>query len=203
MVLLLIFSCSFVSIKVESEKRASEVVRWRISQRKIAEREENRMQIEEGRHADRKVYEEFRLKKLKSGHLRGKGVFTGNQNEARAILDERYGSSTEHKVSIVVRCDVDGSLDAIKNCLNTYKDQEVELDIINAAVGEVTETDLILAQEFDGIVYAFNIRVTDAIRKAASAIYGTVSTVLEINAANISSFLLLNYFKNQFCEFNI
>ena len=183
MVLLLIFSCIFVSIlKVESEKRASEVVRWRISQRKIAEQEENRMQIEEGRHADRKVYEEFRLKKLKSGHLRGKGVFTGNQNEARAILDERYGSSTEHKVSIVVRCDVDGSLDAIKNCLNTYKDQEVELDIINAAVGEVTETDLILAQEFDGIVYAFNIRVTDAIRKAASAIYGTVSTVLEMNA---------------------
>ena len=89
------------------------------------------MLIEEGRHADRKVYEEFRKKKLKSGHLRGKGVFTGNQNEARAILDDRLRPRTEHKVSIVVRCDVDGSLDAITNCLNTYKDQEVELDILN------------------------------------------------------------------------
>merc|ERR1711874_807475 len=82
-------------------------------------------------------------------------------------------------VSIVVRCDVDGSLDAIINCLNTYKDQEVELDILNAAVGEVTETDLMLAQEFDGIIFAFNIRVTDAIRKAASAIYDT--TIREHN----------------------
>mgnify|MGYP002045758790 FL=1 len=72
-----------------------------------------------------------------------------------------------------MRCDVDGSLDAILNCLYSYKDPAVELDILNAAVGEVTETDLKLAQDFDGIVFAFNIRVSDAIRKAASAIYGT------------------------------
>lgn len=167
-----------IVMEVESEKRASEVVKWRINQRKLVEREEERMLIEEGRHADRKVYEEYRLKKLKSGHLRGKGVFTGNQNEARAILDERLRPK-ENKVSIVVRCDVDGSLDAIINCLSTYKDQEVELDILNAAVGEVSETDLMLAQEFDGIVYAFNIRLPDAIRKAASAIYGT--TIREHN----------------------
>ena len=75
-------------------------------------------------------------------------------------------------MSIVVRCDVDGSLDAILNCLYSYKDPSVELDILNAAVGELTETDLKLAQEFDGIVFAFNIRVSDVIRKAANAIYG-------------------------------
>ena len=160
-------------MQVENEKRATEVIKWRSNQRKLAEQEEALLSIQEGRQADRKVYEEFRLQKLKSGHLRSKGVFTGNHSEARAILDERMRPRTENKVSIVVRCDVDGSLDAILNCLYSYKDPAVELDILNAAVGEVTETDLKLAQDFDGIVFAFNIRVSDAIRKAASAIYGT------------------------------
>ena len=95
-------------MQVENEKRATEVIKWRSNQRKLAEQEEALVSIQEGRQADRKVYEEFRLQKLKSGHLRSKGVFTGNHSEARAILDERMRPRTENKVSIVVRCDVDG-----------------------------------------------------------------------------------------------
>ena len=62
------------------------MVKWRSNERKKIEQEEALLQIEEGRHSDRKIYEEFRLLKLKSGHLRSKGVFTGNHSEARTIL---------------------------------------------------------------------------------------------------------------------
>ena len=67
-------SNSFVFLmQVENEKRATEVIKWRSNQRKLAEQEEALVSIQEGRQADRKVYEEFRLQKLKSGHLRSKG----------------------------------------------------------------------------------------------------------------------------------
>ena len=90
----------FFFMQVENEKRATEVIKWRSNQRKLAEQEEALLSIQEGRQADRKVYEEFRLQKLKSGHLRSKGVFTGNHSEARAILDERMRPRTENKVSM-------------------------------------------------------------------------------------------------------
>ena len=61
-------------MQVENEKRATEVIKWRSNQRKLAEQEEALVSIQEGRQADRKVYEEFRLQKLKSGHLRSKGA---------------------------------------------------------------------------------------------------------------------------------
>ena len=150
------------------------MTKWRSNQRKQIEQEETLLAIQEGRQADQKIYTEFRMEKLKSGMLRGMGVFSGNQSKAREIVSERLQTTpAEHRVSIVVRCDVDGTLDAIMNCLNSYNDDSVELDILNAAVGEVTETDLKLAQDFDGIIFAFNIHVSDVMRKAAGAIYGT------------------------------
>ena len=162
-------------MEVESEKRAAEVVKWRMEQQKKLEFEETAKIIEGKRMADREVYTQYRKRNLEKG-IKFNSVFSKNESEARSILEERLKTSDpNHRVSIIVKTDVDGSLDAIKTCLDTYDEKEVELDIISTAVGEVTETDLKIAQDFDGIIYAYNIRVSDAVRKAANAIYGGVT----------------------------
>ena len=158
-------------MEAPNEKQAQEAVDWRIGQRKKEDLKEVTEAISEKRRSDKKVYDEFRMKKLKDGHFR-KSVFKSNDSEAYEILKNREeAGQNDRKVSIVIKTDVDGSLEAILNCLSTYDEEEVKLDIVTSSVGAITETDLRLAQDFDGIVYAFNVNVPDAIRKAASSIY--------------------------------
>jgi translation initiation factor IF-2 len=152
-------------MQVESEKRAQEVVRWRRDQRKALEELQSFEVIEQKRQQDRVKYEEHRMERLKAGVYKPVyGLHGFHTREKETSLD----GEDDRKVSIVLKTDVDGSLEAIKNCFNTYKDDEVVLDIIRTGVGDVTESDMKLANEFNGIVYAFNTRIGDDLRKAAS-----------------------------------
>lgn len=54
---------------------------------------------------------------------------------------------------------MDGSLEAILNCLDSYNEEDVVLDIVEFAVGEINENDFMLAQQFDAVIYAFNTKV--------------------------------------------
>ncbi|MBC7419520.1 MAG: translation initiation factor IF-2 [Bdellovibrio sp.] len=60
--------------------------------------------------------------------------------------------------NIVLKADVDGSLEAIKGMLNKLTSVEVKNKIIHAAVGGVNENDVLLAHTSKGIVIAFNVR---------------------------------------------
>ena len=99
----------------------------------------------------------------------GRSVFAKSSKALKTIVerDKRIGE----KVSIIIKGDVDGSIDAIRNSLASYDESNVDLDIMLCGVGDVTETDLKLAHEFDGIIYAFNIRVSDVMHRAASSLY--------------------------------
>ena len=157
--------------QVADEKRAQEVVDWRIRQRKKEELAEMSQAIDEKRRTEKEVYDEFRWKKLKDGKFR-KPIFKANDSQAHQIIrDINTEGLDDRKVSIIVKTDVDGSLEALLAVLDTYDEEEVKLDIIASGVGGITETDLKLAQDFDGIIYSFNVNVADAIRKAASSIY--------------------------------
>ena len=160
-----------VVMEVESEKRAGQVVKWRMARRKDEEREDLAEAISSKQLADRKVYERFKEEKLKAGRITTP-IFSRRDSEARKELLEHYKSlNPDQTLSIVVKADVDGSLDAIVNCLDSYHEEDVALDLMSHSVGEVTENDLKLAQDFNGIIYAFNINVPDNIRRAASSVY--------------------------------
>lgn len=53
--------------------------------------------------------------------------------------------------------DVDGSVEAILDVLETYDDTKCKLDIVHYGVGNVTESDVELAEAFNAIIYAFNV----------------------------------------------
>jgi hypothetical protein len=101
------------------------VINWRKQQEQAQKQLDDLREIELKRTKDRKIYEEFRMKKLEIGMFRLKyGRYDFHVREKET--EEYVGPP---KVSFVVKADVDGSLDAILGCLNTYHSKEVELVI--------------------------------------------------------------------------
>lgn len=70
-------------------------------------------------------------------------------------------------LNMVLKCDVQGSAQAIQESLKKLTTDKVEINIISTGVGPITENDIILAQASDAIVVGFNNRMDINARKAA------------------------------------
>jgi translation initiation factor IF-2 len=68
------------------------------------------------------------------------------------------GEDKKIRLSLVVKADVKGSVEAVVNGLKALSNDEVDVKIIHSAVGGVTESDIILAKASDAIILAFNVR---------------------------------------------
>ena len=95
---------------------------------------------------------------------------------------------------MVVKGDVDGSVEAILACLDTYQSTEVKLDIVNFGVGEVAENDITMAESFDAIIYAFNTSISpERKRIAANAKAGEALPYAEFKKNNLAKLLSCFY----------
>lgn len=63
-------------------------------------------------------------------------------------------------LSIILKTDVRGTLEAIKQIIETVDSQEVNIDFVSEGVGAITETDIRMAQTSSAIIYGFNIAPT-------------------------------------------
>ncbi|MDA9744412.1 translation initiation factor IF-2 [Candidatus Pelagibacter sp.] len=84
------------------------------------------------------------------------------------------------ELNLIVKSDVHGSSEAIKNVINQIKHDEVKLKIILSDVGMVTETDVNLAKASNAILIAFNVKPSKEAKKIA-----------EQNHVKISSFNII------------
>ena len=85
-----------------------------------------------------------------------------------ATLEEMFSQLDEHKeLNLVVKADVQGSLEAVKNSIAKIKVEDIKINIVRAGVGAITETDIILAQASRAIVVGFNVRPTGQVRQSA------------------------------------
>ncbi|MBW2361653.1 MAG: translation initiation factor IF-2, partial [Deltaproteobacteria bacterium] len=71
------------------------------------------------------------------------------------------------ELALVVKADVHGSVEALRDALLKLSTDEVKVDVILAGVGAVTETDVMLARASGAIVIAFHVRPDPAARRAA------------------------------------
>jgi translation initiation factor IF-2 len=89
----------------------------------------------------------------------------------RAVsLDEfffRLQEGESKTLSLIVKADVQGSLEPIVTSLEKLTGEEVEVEILRAATGDVTENDIMLAAASDAIVLGFNVDVDAAARVTA------------------------------------
>lgn len=71
------------------------------------------------------------------------------------------------KLNIVVKADVQGSLEAIDQILSTIESDEVAWEYVNLGVGNITESDVKLAADSDAIVVGFNVSATTVAKRMA------------------------------------
>ncbi len=73
------------------------------------------------------------------------------------------------QLSIVVKGDVDGSVEALSDSLAKLSNDEVRVQVIHKAVGAISESDVLLAAASNAIVLGFHVRPSSAARKLAEA----------------------------------
>lgn len=73
------------------------------------------------------------------------------------------------QLSIVVKGDVDGSVEALGDALAKLSNEEVRVQVIHKAVGAISESDVLLAAASNAIILGFHVRPSSAARKLAEA----------------------------------
>ncbi len=71
------------------------------------------------------------------------------------------------QLNLIVKADVQGSVEAVKQSLEKLSNNEVQVKVIHANVGGVTETDVTLAKVSNAIIIAFNVRPEPMAREMA------------------------------------
>ena len=81
-------------------------------------------------------------------------------NRSGMTLDDLFGAikSGMKEISVVLKADVNGSLEAIKQSLNKIDVEGVKVNIIRGGVGTITESDIVLANASNAIIIGFNVR---------------------------------------------
>ena len=75
-------------------------------------------------------------------------------------LEDLFGRIQEgvKEINVVLKADVNGSLEAVKNSLEKITVDGVKVNVIRGAVGAITESDIVLASASDAIIIGFNVR---------------------------------------------
>lgn len=83
------------------------------------------------------------------------------QSTNRVSLEDLYSQIQEGKVKelgVIVRADVQGSVEAVKQSLEKLSTDEVKVRVIHGAVGAISETDVTLAAASNALIIGFNVR---------------------------------------------
>lgn len=82
------------------------------------------------------------------------------------IFDRMQEDSLE-RISVVLKVDVQGSLEVLRKTLPELSHEEVRVELVHSAVGSITESDVILAETADAIVIGFNVGPDPKAKRAA------------------------------------
>ena len=82
-------------------------------------------------------------------------------------LFSRIDQSKLTNLNIIIKADVQGSVEAVKQALEKLSNDEVKVRVLHSAVGAITKDDVNLASAFDAIIIGFNIRPDASAREAA------------------------------------
>jgi translation initiation factor IF-2 len=114
-----------------------------------------------------------------------------DEREARTLVEKRKGASAARagdggratledlyrqiqagqtkELRIILKADVSGSLGAITHALEQVGTEEVRLNVLHEAAGDITDNDILLASASNAIVVGFNTKITETARRGAEA----------------------------------
>ena len=92
-------------------------------------------------------------------------VFEAQNKVSLDNLFETLAEGEKKELKIIVKADVQGSVEAVTQNLQKLTNEEVKVNVIHGAVGGITESDVMLANASDAIIVGFNVR-PDAVASA-------------------------------------
>ena len=81
--------------------------------------------------------------------------------------DSAFKDTSSEELNIIIKSDVHGSSEAIKNAINQIKHDEVKPKILLSDIGMVTETDVTLAKASNAVIIAFNVKPSKEAKRRA------------------------------------
>ena len=84
-----------------------------------------------------------------------------------ATQESAFSNKVSEELNLIIKSDVHGSSEAIKNAISQIKHEEVKPKIILADIGMVTETDVTLAKASNAVLIAFNVKPSKEAKKLA------------------------------------
>jgi translation initiation factor IF-2 len=94
----------------------------------------------------------------------------GLRTHKHITLDEigrRLAIGNFKELNLIVKGDVDGSIEALSDSLLKLSTDEIQINVVHKAVGQISETDVMLASASDAIIIGFNVRPSASARKVA------------------------------------
>lgn len=90
-------------------------------------------------------------------------------SQRAASLDDLFAriQSGTKEISVIIKADVNGSSEAVKNSLEKLQVEDVRVNVIRSSVGAITESDIVLAKASDAIIIGFNVRPNNMMKDRA------------------------------------
>ena len=83
---------------------------------------------------------------------------------------DQMGEDQKKMLQLIIKADVQGSYEGLSHALAKLSTDEVKVNIVHAAIGGITESDINLALASKAVVIGFNVRADSAARKLAEKI---------------------------------
>ena len=105
--------------------------------------------------------EEEKLMKLVAAERKNKEREEMARRSEKVSLDELFSKISDGNLvnlNIIIKADVQGSVEAVRQSLTELSNDEVKVNVIHAAVGAINDTDVMLADSSNSIIIGFNVR---------------------------------------------
>ncbi|XP_008160343.2 translation initiation factor IF-2, mitochondrial isoform X1 [Eptesicus fuscus] len=156
-------------LEVESEARAHEVVDWRKYEQEQEKNKEALETIEEKRKEHQEAHRKDR-EKYGNLHWKERAFIKYQERKKQKLLRPKEKVERDSNIlPIVIKGDVDGSVETILNIIDTYDaSHECDLELVHFGVGDISENDVNLAEAFHGVIYGFNVNAGKVIQETAA-----------------------------------
>jgi translation initiation factor IF-2 len=104
---------------------------------------------------------------LKRQQIRREQEFRKIRHVTLDQISQQIKEGVVKSLSMIVKGDVDGSVEALSDALLKLSTNEVAVDVLHKAVGGISESDVLLAAASDAIIIGFNVRATHQARMVA------------------------------------
>lgn len=153
-------------LEAETVDRAQKAVNLRIDNMMREKADRDWEDTKDQRDKARETYLSNRQQLLDRGQRFGSTLRNIVHKKQRIEKDVADGSP---KFRLIIRTDVEGTLEAILEILSTYKSEQCKLQLVDFEVGPPTEKDIELAKETDATIYTFNVETSAKLKQRADA----------------------------------